>query len=125
MRGRHGRQRRPLSRDACLVLLAATVAAIAFTIYLSLEPKNYYFSLGENRASGMNAALLWAAALRRRWRSLGGRRAASCTGGPARRRPGRAGRRGGAAGRSSSAATGARRTGPAGAAARRRGRGWP
>src|SRR2546428_13926045 len=110
MRGRHGRQRRPLSRDACLVLLAATVAAIAFTIYLSLEPKNYYFSLGENRASGMNAALLWAAALRRRWRSLGGRRAASCTGGAAPRRPCRAARRGAASRRSASATPPAART---------------
>ena len=30
---------------------AATVGAISFAIYVSLDPKNYYFSLGENRAT--------------------------------------------------------------------------
>ena len=34
-----------------LVAVVATVAAIGFTIYLSLDPKNYYFSLGQERAS--------------------------------------------------------------------------
>jgi hypothetical protein len=34
-----------------LALLTSTVAAIGFTVYLSLDPKNYFFDLGEHRAS--------------------------------------------------------------------------
>ena len=34
-----------------LTLLAATVVAIACAIYVSLDPKNYYFSLGEDRTT--------------------------------------------------------------------------
>src|SRR5688500_2668430 len=33
-----------------VALLVATVVAIVFTIYLSLDPRNYHFGLGENRA---------------------------------------------------------------------------
>ena len=34
-----------------VALLGATVGAIGVTVYLSLDPKNYYFALGEDRTN--------------------------------------------------------------------------